>query len=192
MIRQILIASALVLLAPALALAGPDLQSGDRFTYQSKSKTYSQTYEGPGHDGGYVFRTDNGDRLAFDASLSLTGMPGSRITPNNGQLQLDPERGFEVGKSWAVTYEVTRDSGTLLEKTRSCSVTAHEPALIVRAGMFDAYRVDCTIVGGTGGAVYGESWYDARTWRALKHSVGDPAGNLKIVLELIEIDLQPR
>lgn len=192
MIRKIVIASTLALLVPAMAEAGPDLVPGDSFTYQGRSKTYTQTYEGPGPDGGHVFRADNDDRLVFNASLSLTSLPGSRISPSNGQLVLDPETGFEVGASWEVAYDVARDDGTRLTKTRHCTIAAHEPELIVRAGRFDAYRVDCTVEGGTGGPRYGESWYDARTWRALKHSIGDSADDLKQVVELIEIDLKPR
>jgi len=180
------------LLAASLVHAGPDLRPGDSFTYQSRSETYTHTYEGAGPKGGHVFRLDNGDRLTFDASLSLTGIPGSRMEPHNGQLALDPEHGFEVGQSWQVSYQILRDDGSGARRARSCEVTAHEPALVVRAGTFDAYRVDCVVERPGGRLQYGESWYDARSWRTLVHHVGDSANDLEKILELVEIQRAPR
>lgn len=193
-----------VLLAPAALLflsgiaapgsaaaAGPDLKPGDVFVYKAGTRAYTQSYAGPGADGGHVFRDNHGNEVTFNASMSLTAMAGSRIEPDNGQLALDPDRGFAVGQSWTVSYRTQRTDGSSLSKTRSCTVSAHEPELIVTAGTFDAYRVDCTIEGGSGAPVYGESWYDARTWRSLKHSVGPKGGQLEKVLELIAFERQP-
>jgi hypothetical protein len=182
---------AALLLMPGLAAAGPDLKPGDVFVYKAGARAYTQSYVGPGPGGGHVFRDNSGREITFNGSMSLTGIAGSRIEPDNGQLVLDPGRGFAVGKSWTVTYQTLRTDGSATEKTRSCTVSAHEPKLIVRAGTFDAYRVDCTIAGGGGAPVYGESWYDSRTWRSLKHSVGPQGGQLDQVLELIAFERQP-
>ena len=105
---------------------------------------------------------------------------------------LDPQAGFALGQSWEISYQIIRDSGRTSDKKRSCSVAAHEPALVVRAGIFDAYRVDCLIETLGDAARYGQSWYDARTWRALEHNVGADETDLQKVLELVEITLQPR
>jgi hypothetical protein len=192
MMRKLLLALAALLLLPALAsAAGPDLKPGDVFVYKAGSRAYTQSYIGPGPDGGFLFRDNTGGQVAFDASMSLTAMPGSRIEPDNGQLAVDPKHGFKVGKSWTVSYQTIHDDGSTLSKTRSCTISAHEPKLIVHAGTFNAYRVDCTIEGGNGAPVYGESWYDARSWRALKHSVGQKGGTLQKVLELIAFERQP-
>lgn len=191
MTGRALLTLVVLLLFPGLAAAGPDLQPGDVFVYKAGSRGYAQSYVGPGPDGGYIFHDSEGNEVVFNASMSLTAMPGSRIEPDNGQLVLDTKRGFEVGQSWTVSYETLRTDGSALSKTRSCTISAHEPKLIVRAGTFDAYRVDCTIEGGSGAPVYGESWYDARTWRSLKHSVGQKGGQLEKVLELIAFERQP-
>lgn len=189
--RKTLLALACVLL-PAIACAGPDLVPGDSFTYRDEGKTYTDTYEGPGPEGGHVFRRDDGGRLFFNASLALTGMPGSRIAPHNGQLVIEPGGGLAVGQSWSVAYRIIRDDGSIRERVRSCEVVARESRLVVRAGTFDAFRIDCVIESPGGRRFYGESWYDARSWRALKHRTGDRADKLEKRLELIGIDLKPR
>jgi len=191
MTGRILMTLAALLLLPGLAEAGPDLEPGDVFVYKAGARAYTQSYVGPGPDGSHVFRDNNGREITFNASMSLTGIAGSRIEPDNGQLVLDPERGFRVGQTWSVTYQTLRTDGSAVSKTRSCTVSDHEPKLIVPAGTFDAYRVDCTIEGAGSAPVYGESWYDARTWRSLKHSVGQRGGQLEKVLELIAFERQP-
>lgn len=188
--KKILCAT-LVALLPAATLAGPDLVEGDRFTYQGRGGSHTDIYEGRGPDGGHMFRRDDGARLYFNGSLSLTGMPGSRIAPHNAQLVVDAG-GFALGQSWSVDYRIIRDDGSIAERRRSCEVVAHEPALVVRAGTFDAYRVDCVIEAAGGRLQYGESWYDARSWRTLVHHVGDSADRLEKILELIEIGRAPR
>lgn len=191
MIRRLALAALLLALPAATALAGPDLVPGDTFVYDSRGRSITQIYAGETEDGNHRFRLGHGGEAVLSPSLSLIERPGTRVEPHNGQLVLDPSKGFAVDREWTLPYTVIRKNGLRADKRRICSVVAHDPAKEVRAGTFDAFRVLCTIEG-EGGTRYADDWYDSRTWRTLVHRAGDSPGDLEKTLELVEMELRPR
>jgi len=169
--------------------AGPDLVAGDAFTYERKGNSFTQVYEGTDQTGNHVFRISGG-KLVYSPGMALVERPGTKVSPHNAQIMLNSDGGLRVGDRWETSYTVKNSGGTS-EKTRDCKVVAHK-AKKVKAGSFDAYRVDCDIKTVGKGTRYSQAWFHSRTWRMLTVRVGKSKNSLRKRLELTSIKLKDR
>ena len=191
MITRCLLGVAVLSLSSWSAFAAPDLVAGDSFVYERKGERFIQVYEGTDQSRNHVFRAGF-DKIIYVPSMALVEYPGTKVSPHNAQIILNSDGGLRVGDKWEVSYTVTKSGGRTSEKTRNCSVVAHEERKEMRAGAFDSYRVDCEIKTVGKGTRYSEAWFDSRTWRMLTVRVGNSKDSLRQSLELISIKLKDR
>jgi len=182
---------AVALLFSWSAVAAPKFAKGDSFTYRVRGKNFTHVYQGLDQNGNHVFDYGRGP-IVFTPFMSMIEKPGTKVIPHNGQLLLDPDVGFRVGIKWEMAYRVIKSDGRKSDKVRVCAVVAYDAARQVVAGTFDAYRVDCDIKQRSGGTRYSAAWYDSQTWRVLEFRVGNSKGNLRKVMELVDLSLSDR
>lgn len=191
MITRCFLGAAVLVLFSWSASAAPDLVVGDSFTYERRGNRFTEVYEGTNESGNHVFRYSGGT-IVLAPSMALVSYPGTKASPHNAQIVLNSDGGLRVGDKWEVSYSVFKSGRGKFEKTRVCSVVAHEESKEVGAGSFDAYRVDCDIKTLGKGTRYSEAWFDSRTWRFLTVRVGNSKDSLRQSIELISIKLKDR
>ncbi|MBI5615146.1 MAG: hypothetical protein HY943_02525 [Gammaproteobacteria bacterium] len=155
----------------------PTPQPGTELTYDGKLLSVSCAHWTVGHlneDGNLVTSCED---YRLETSVEY-GLNAVRITRKDGDKEADfdpylPALRFPLvlGDGWLVPYRgFTADVGMTWDGTMKCGVAAFEP-VTVKAGTYDAYRVDCEEewkVATRGGVFHSSRWYAPRIGAVVK------------------------
>ena len=154
----------------------PEPAPGAELTYDGKLLSVNCTHwkvDGMNEAGNLVSSCED-----YRLEVSGADMNAVRIARTDGgkEAEFDPELPalrfpLVLGDGWLVPYKgFTADNGMNWDGTLKCGVAAFEP-VTVKAGTFDAYRIDCEEawkVGRRDGVFHSSRWYAPKIGTVVK------------------------